>query len=150
MQLLFYKGAGSLVDALIRFWTWGPYSHVEVRFRDGMCFTASPRYGTIMRRLEPYGDVWDLCHVESSYSDEQDVRGWCRTQLHKPYDYLGLFGLSLRHKRLQDPERWYCSEICGEVLRRVGCESLPEQLSPNAMAREISKRPETFRWLNKR
>ena len=67
MELLFYRAEkGNWQDKLIALWTRGIYSHVEIRFSDGMCFTSSNREGGT-RFIDIYirEGVWDVVDIGS-------------------------------------------------------------------------------------
>lgn len=134
MQLAFYRGRGRFVDWLIKYWTQGRFSHVEVVFSDGMCYSSSPRDGGVrFKKIDLKDEKWDVLEVD--VGDETVVREWCKTQVGKGYDFLGIFGFAILPHRndVQSNRRWYCSEISAEVLRRVAPKtyhSIPKRISP--------------------
>lgn len=158
MEVLCYKRRRGWLDTLIRWWTWGPYSHVELRFSDGMCFssswlkqpvkggwsicglTAGTRFKWMLR-LKPRS--WDRFKVVATPEQEQAAREWCQKHRGLSYDLLGVLGFVL-FKNLDDPKCWYCSEICARALTEAGIFRFPKKLSPNFMARIMRLHPDTF------
>ena len=127
-ELWFYKGPGRIFDKLIRMWTGGIYSHVELVL-SGLAYSADAWEGRVRSRgVGGFNrDNWDVVDVEfvKSYS-------WLGQQLGKGYDYLGILGFFLF--KWQDPTRWYCSEICavavGVKAERISPQQLYEKLQP--------------------
>lgn len=118
MKIAFYKAEyGDCWDKLVALWTWGPYSHCELVFSDGECFSASPRDGgTRFKNIEFVPERWDF--LEIPVRDEEEIREWCRTQEGRKYDWLGILGFILTIRRLEDRDKWYCSEICFHALSK--------------------------------
>lgn len=138
MQLIFYKAVnGTIYDKSIAFYTRGKYSHCEILFSDGVCFSASPRDGGTRFKVIEVESHWDRIAVGTSHEDE--VWQWCARQVGKPYDWLGILGLSLNYRN-SDKKKWYCSEVCVTALRRVGLLDVRPNLSPNALYRRIMSR----------
>ena len=124
MRLAFYKAKyGNWWDKIISWWTWGPYSHCELVFSDGEAFSASPRDGgTRFKAIEFVPERWDFIEVE--VRDENELREWCKTQDGRKYDWLGILGFIFSIRRLDDKDKWYCSEICFHALSKFNS-SLP-------------------------
>lgn len=117
MQLAFYKarrgGWKGLFDRAVRWWTSGPYSHVELVLADGTCWSSSNRDGGVRAKwinLTPRH--WDILPVAG---DERAALAFFEQHQGAKYDFLGLFGFILRPYR-GDTRRWFCSEICAVAL----------------------------------
>lgn len=136
MQLCFYKARyGNFWDKTISWFTGSVYSHVELRFSDGMCFSASPVESGVRFlyiKLDERWDVIDLPNV--SEEKEKEIRNWCETQVGKGYDWFAIFGyfygwligwFPLCNSRLDDSRYWYCSEICTYPLTKFGVLDYP-------------------------
>lgn len=110
-QLWFYKGAGNLFDKLIRWFTSGIYSHVEIVI-GGMAISADAWSGCV--RCTPvaafHKDNWDIVDVVLT----KDMN-FLNSQLSKKYDWLGIMGFFLPGA-VNDPKRWYCSELGAAAL----------------------------------
>jgi len=118
MQVLFYKARGTVLDRLIRWWTGGPYSHVELVLaeqEDGrlLCASAHPQDGGIRFQLiTPDPQAWDAIPVEGNAATAQ---AWFENHRGAKYDWFGVFGFVLRPAR-QDAQRWFCSEAIAAAL----------------------------------
>lgn len=115
MYVAFYKAKyGTLLDRWISWVTWGPYSHCELVFRDGLWFSSSPRDGgTRFKRIEFDDSHWDFIEIPLDLERERVVRDFCEVERGKPYDWAGaIFRLPFINGR------WFCSEICFEALSK--------------------------------
>ena len=68
MKLACYKGkrggTAGFFDAAVRWWTRGPYSHVELVFSDGMSASSSMRDGGVrFKEIEYHPDRWDFIEL---------------------------------------------------------------------------------------
>lgn len=53
--------------------------------------------------------------------DAEAGLAWARTQVGKPYDFLGAVGLLVPDDReWQDPVSWWCYELAGETIHQAG------------------------------
>jgi hypothetical protein len=143
MKLAFYRADhGGRIDAIIAAVDNGPYSHVELVFDgiSGECFSSSIRDGgTRFKRIDLNDGKWDLYDVPCSNDEETDVWLWCHSQLHKPYDLLGVLAFKLPTR--QDGKAWFCSEVCTAALQRISLLSglVPHKTSPNALSRNFRR-----------
>jgi hypothetical protein len=117
MKLAFYKGRrgglSGLFDTLVRWWTNGPYSHVELVFSDDISASASMLdNGVRFKKIEWKPDRWDFFEIEGN---EELAKEWFLENVGSKYDYLGLFGFIYR-KHTGDCKRWFCSEACAKAL----------------------------------
>lgn len=112
----YYANKGSWLDRWIGLLTWGQFSHCEIVFSDGTCFSSSPRDGgTRFKKINFQPDHWEFIELELSYQDEDTVLAFCEGEVGKPYDWAGaIFRLPFMNGR------WYCSEVCVEALERGG------------------------------
>jgi hypothetical protein len=113
MQVLFYIGKGKLFDRLIRWWTNSRYSHCEIVI-NGMAFSADAWTNQVRAvsasSFNPQN--WEWVTVDG---DKEASLTFVTGQLGKRYDWLGILGFLLPG-RINDPKRWYCSEICAAAL----------------------------------
>jgi len=117
MRLAFYKarrrGFAGLFDAAVRWWTRGPYSHVELVFADGLAASASNRDGGVrFKRITFAPDRWDFVPIAG---DEAAARRWFEQHQGAGYDYAGLFGFVWRPGNGK-ARRWFCSEAVAAAL----------------------------------
>lgn len=140
MRLAFYIAKhGNYKDWAIDFVTgrYG-YSHVELIFSDGMCFSSSPREGKC--RFKFISDIetsghWNIIDIKTTHK-EKTVYENCKKIDGKKYDWMGIFfHQSLIYPSLQnrfgyeDPDKYWCSEAIQTVLSRT-----KTKISPNIMA----------------
>lgn len=137
MQIAFYKAGGRLFDRAIRWWTHSAYSHCEFVFSDGMFFSSSPRDGGVRYKVVPKDkSKWDFVDIRMDVFDENTLRRWCDSKVGKRYDWVGIFLSQVLPLAVQDPGRYFCSEILVDALQQVGrlrgidnpCEVSPQQL----------------------
>ncbi len=131
MKIAFYKGKGTLVDRMIRWWQRGLYSHVEAVLatnENGTFECASSVRGTGVRiatiALPP--DEWDVIDMPA---DIDAVRTWFAAHASMGYDYLGILGFVVRPLG-GEPRHYFCSEA---IATAVGLEE-PFRFDPNALA----------------
>lgn len=131
MKLAFYKGRrggfAGLFDAAVRWWTRGPYSHVELVFDDHLSASASTRDGGVrFKRIDFHPDRWDFVEIGG---DWQAALAWFEAHKGQGYDYAGLFGFVWRPGNGVN-RRWFCSEA---VAAALGIRD-PWRFCPNALA----------------
>lgn len=117
MRLAFYKGRHrgwrGLLDAAVRWWTRGPYSHVELVLADGTCWSSSARDGGVRdKAINLTSGNWDLLPVAG---DEAAAAAWFADHAGAGYDWLGLFGFVWRASG-GEGARWFCSEAVAAAL----------------------------------
>lgn len=131
MRLAFYrgrpKGLAGLFDALVRWWTRGAYSHVELVLGDGTCWSSSSRDGGVRAKaIDLASGNWDLVAITG---DEAAAQAWFAAHAGAGYDYLGLFGFVWR-PGTGDNRRWFCSEAIAAALGYRD----PWRFCPNTLA----------------
>ena len=132
MRVAFYYARyGTVWDRFVASYTWGPFSHCEIVFSDGLAFSSSPRDDGVRYKLieDIGGDHWELFNVELDAVREGNVRRWCDGQVGKKYDWVGLVCSLLAHN-----DKWFCSEV-DLVALRVGnlfMDVNPARSSPNS------------------
>lgn len=108
---LMFSNSNTIGAALIRAVTWSDFSHVVTLIDDDTIIHAD-FHGV---RIEPIKDLqnrsksWMI--VEFSCDNPKAVIDAMKTQLGKPYDFSGIFGIVLRDVELQDDSKWWCSEL---------------------------------------
>lgn len=109
----------SLMSSLISLYTRSRSYHSELVFSDGSAFAISgKKIDMVKRKYDWY--KWHLVPLPMILSgDEEFIRkDVCEILASKPkYDWLGAIG-GMWCSRLQNPNRWYCSEFCRKELRR--------------------------------
>lgn len=142
MKILFYKAKyGNYTDRVISLWTKGPYSHTELQFSDGICFSSSLwDGGTRFKNINIKPERWDS--IELDIKNEYKIRSFCESQVKLPYDLRGIFGLAIKVK-LAEKKKWFCSEICCYALNLAGIlVGVDPNISPNLLYKTIK----TEKW----
>lgn len=122
-QLWFYKAPGKFFDKVIKWWTKSRYSHVEVVV-DGVACAADAWSGKVrsMPVIQFNIGNWDIVEIEL----QKDL-AWLYAQKDKKYDWLGILGF-ITFKKLQDRNKWYCSELAAAALGMSNEEVSPGEL----------------------
>lgn len=140
MKLAFYRGR-SFISRLIRWVTWGKYSHVAVILDDGRILEAWH---------EPNGVRW-IEHLGEGHQPGTLVDVFTVPPLRVPlasmfaaeqmigarYDFLGILGFAFR-RRLHVRGKWFCSEAAAHICWSGGVSlirGVPEyKISPSLLA----------------
>jgi len=149
MRILFYKAKQPRawkIDWIIAKWTRGPYSHAELQFSHGVCFSSSKRDGgTRFKKIRVNPDCWDIIELNDiTFEQEKEIFDWCTAQCGKKYDMLGLFGFTFKSRwiNIHARDKWYCSEIVAAALRENinYCTDLFKKISPNKLYKQMVPR----------
>lgn len=132
VTLCFHKGENSgfkrLLSNIIKMWTKGEYSHVELYFPSkDMCFSASGYENKVRWKKINFSHInrWDFCSIYCNLNIEEMLKRCDKIDGAK-YDHLGAF-FSTRFK-FNNNKRWYCSEACAYVLGWKPYQLNPQQL----------------------
>ena len=114
MKIAFYRAKyGTWFDKLIALITRSGFSHCELVFSDGTCFSASNRDGVRFATIDFTSGHWELVDVEVTPAQESVIIAWCVRQEGSKYDWIGVFfGWAGVHQS----SKWFCPEICSEAL----------------------------------
>lgn len=121
-KLAFYKNSQKWMDAVLHFWTNGPYSHVELikcptnNPDDWLWYSASSRCGEGVRvkNINFKPENWDVFNIIEF--DEQSAFGFIESQFGKQYDWPGLFLSQVISVRGVQPDKWFCSALVHKAL----------------------------------
>lgn len=109
----------SLVSSLISIYTRSRSYHSELVFSDGSAFAISGKgIEMVKRKYDWY--KWHLVPLPMIESgDEEFIKKDVQEILESnpKYDWLGAIG-GMWCSRLQNPDKWYCSEFCRKELKR--------------------------------
>lgn len=127
MKVAFYKGKGGTFNKLIRWWTKSDYSHVELII-DGVWYSSSHIDGGVRGKvIEPKPGHWDIYQLKNV--DTLYARDCIRYALTHKYDWTGIIFSQIFPLGLQNPERYFCSELVGEALSI----DYPQRYSPGEL-----------------
>lgn len=108
----------------IRFFTWSWASHVDFVLPDDKLLGALATQDGGGVRLH---DAKDYTRIERYQVDAPvDIIDIARTQLGKPYDWAGIFGLVLRDRDWESDDKWFCSELVAWAFKQGGYPLLNE------------------------
>ena len=107
LYICFHKPK-SLIGFLISLRTLGKYSHCEFIYNDYV-FLSNP--GGVRTRKFEYQKNIEIYELDKNI-DPKDVIDFFKTAQGKGYDYLGILGQFFYAGKVQDDNRYFCSEFC--------------------------------------
>lgn len=133
------KQIGSI---LLKFILWSKWSHCAIVTNDGTIIEASI-HGVVERPLEDLVEEMSAYEMYEIPCDNPSlVIEKARSQIGKPYDFLGLFGIAFRKRNWCAEDKWVCSELiawsfaeAGRPLVRLGS----WRVTPNNLCMPIFK-----------
>lgn len=140
-RVAFYKAPGDWTDKAVRWWTHGPYSHCELVI-DNIWLSASPREGKVrFKDILPDNSKWDFVDIELSEEQINHIIVWVGGELGCGYDWMGIALTQIVNLNMQDPERWFCSELVVAALQQAGKLHgvIPHQVDPNELCRMLTR-----------
>lgn len=140
MKLAFYKAKhGTIVDKLVAAVIDSEYSHVELVFSDGICFSASPRdKGVRFKQIDINNGKWDLYRIEKPFYEDLLIKQVEKFE-DQPYDTLGAIGSGIGVP-LYAANKKFCSLIIACIFKLENINQNPESLRRILLQRKyISK-----------
>lgn len=117
IDVIFYKGPEDLLGKGIRWWTGSIYSHCELHFGSGECWSSWPGVGTRWVQRQLRADWWDIVPVRGVDGMDGKVRAWCEGELGCKYDWRGIYFSQVFPWGWHSNRRWFCSEACTAALQ---------------------------------
>lgn len=126
IRIAFYKGKGSWIHKVIRWWTKSQYSHAELILPDGKTWVSISPFLTsrVAPRIkhEVNHEDWDCIVFELNW--RSPVRDYQLNQLYKfidstqgsKYDWTGMILSQLCPFLVKRRNKWYCSEWIAHAL----------------------------------
>ena len=108
----------SIASIFLRGCLWSPWSHCALIDGDEV-IEASALHGVRRRPLQALiqdSTKWEIVEFPV---EENGVLTMAQTQLGKPYDWGGVFGIGIR-RRWQDADSWFCSELVAWAMEKAG------------------------------
>lgn len=116
--LAFYRGSG-LVSGLIRWRTWGRWSHVGIvlptQGEMTQIIDSTIGHGVTLRNLPPAD-----AYLWIPAAPRDDVVRVAESLRGSKYDYSGLLAFLLRSSRFDRPDKLVCSEFVIRVFELIG------------------------------
>jgi len=149
MQIAYRKQAwfdGEIWDFVTNaFSGFGGYSHTELVFSDGLCFSADPDSGLRIKEVDRSdARLWEHEQLDISPDDEARIRAWAETEIathHPKYDWGGVIRFVWPWSK-EHPQDYFCSESTVAALQLVPmlCDVKAWQVSPNKLHKLEKKR----------
>jgi hypothetical protein len=121
MKAAFYKGTHKgvpgIYNRLVRWWTQSSYSHVELVFSDGMCWSSSYMDKGVRGKYIDLNDGnWDLIELRPGFNVNEEVAlSWFTNHKGQKYDILG--NIHFIFSPVNDSKnKWFCSEAVAAAL----------------------------------
>jgi hypothetical protein len=132
-----------LISTLIKLWTFGKYSHCEIRIGD-CSYDANASAGMIIARSGGWPeDKWDVYDIELSPDSLVKMRTFLMDKIGKSYDYRGIFLSQIFPFDRHDKNGWFCSELCYAALSEAQLldgERKAHRVHPNLLHKLIVKK----------
>jgi hypothetical protein len=138
MKVTFYKAwqkRATWLDKAIAVFSFGNYSHAELQFPNGECFSISARDKKVrFKKINIDNDRWDTVKLTKPV-DEKLLREKALKYTGHRYDYLGAL-TSITPICIQKENKCFCSEVIVDLLRQMpeysylkkGCNYSPSRL----------------------
>lgn len=115
MKIAFYKARhGNLYDKIISIITLSKYSHCEIVFPNGECWSSSSRDGGVRCKFINLDNHWDVFNINKSF-DQSTIKNWFLDNNQDSYDWFGAFGSTIRLNSSSENKK-FCSYVCAIVL----------------------------------
>jgi hypothetical protein len=124
MRVAFFKGRHpgykGLFGVLVKWWTRGDFSHVELVVEDrgtsGVCWSSTFLDHGVRRAVVDFtpGD-WIFVDIPTTAEQDAAALAWFEQHAGEPYDVRGLFGFVLR-RIPGEKGKWFCSESVAAAL----------------------------------
>lgn len=120
MLIAFRYGDDRALARLLAWWQRSDVSHCEAVIRQhaggGLCVSASWVDGGVrVAQIPMPADKWRIYDVPGGALPDQ----WAAGHVGDGYDWLALIGIYLRPATRGSRRRWYCAEVCAELLGLV-------------------------------
>ena len=138
MKVAFYNAwqpKATLLDKAIAVFSFGGYSHAELVFPSGECFSISARDKSVrFKKINIDNSRWDTEDINEEV-DPALLREAAKDYLGQEYDYIGAL-TSIAPMCFQKPNKSFCSEVIVNLLRNTpqychlkkGCNYSPSAL----------------------
>jgi uncharacterized protein YycO len=114
----------NLGSVALRTVMWSPWSHCGVIDGDFVIQAVANPFGkseviyTHLEHFKAESARWAIVEFEA---DERRTCEAARSQIGKPYDWLGVAGIGF-HRDWSDDTSWFCSELVAWALEQGGCD----------------------------
>lgn len=120
MKIAFKKADKGLLDWTITKWTGGPYTHCIMIFNDTSVFEAAPFKGCHWKASFIYDLSYDYLILNLSDEEETTIKSFCNKVNGRGYDWTGVLLSQIIPLSIDEPKRFYCSELITKCLHKIG------------------------------
>jgi hypothetical protein len=111
LSLIFYKGKGTAIDKIIRFWTKSPLSHSEIETMDGYyCSNDQKTLVLRLKKIEPQKSEWESCKIVLPIEVARALRIYQSRKCGTKYDWEGILFSQFFKTGYCAKDRWFCSK----------------------------------------
>lgn len=119
---LIFSNSPLPLSLAIRMMTWSEWSHVGIILDDDRVIDATyTHHGVKIRTLNDFkksSHYWTIVEVE--VADRRAIVKAAISQLDKPYDITGLFGVLFQNYHWNEDDSWFCSELVAYAFLKGG------------------------------
>jgi len=127
IRIAHYKGKGNLFNKIIRAFQrlrspneYAKYSHTEIVIGERW-YSASNRENKVrVRQISGRSGKWDFTDIPMSKKNMDILEIFLKSQVGKGYDRLGIALSQILPLQIDDPKKWFCSELVAEALMIMG------------------------------
>ncbi|MCI4400086.1 MAG: hypothetical protein JHC37_05935 [Campylobacteraceae bacterium] len=111
LSMVFYKGEGSVVDKMIRFWTKSPLSHSEIETLDGYYCSNDPKTRVMrLAKITPKKEEWEECQIVLPLEIARTLHSYQLGKCGTKYDWEGILFSQFFKLGISAKKRWFCSK----------------------------------------
>ena len=124
IQIAFFRGKGSCVNSVVRWWTNSIYSHAEIILPDGYTWIGISPFlkSKVDERKKIFFELqeWDFIDIEITEEQYNIIMEFYEDTKGQGYDWIGMLLSQFLPCKIKHKKRWYCSEWISYALR-IAC-----------------------------
>lgn len=136
IRLGFYRKPtkNKLMHRAIRWWTKSHYSHVQIRVAG--TWTSAEQEGVIEFKYSKEEHAYDRLDYTLECTEEAFAKylEFHEDVLGAKYDYTGIVLSQILPLSVDNPNRWFCSEVVTKILKILGDPKVTKIVKPNDVA----------------
>lgn len=119
---------------VIRWWTKSHYSHVQIKVGD--TWTSAEQVGVVEFKHSIEEHAYDILDYTLECTEEQyaNYLEFKEDTLGAGYDYTGIVLSQILPLDVDNPRRWFCSEVTTQILKILGDPKVATVKRPNELA----------------
>ena len=119
-----YKGKGTLINKIVRWWTKSQYSHAELILDDKQTWIGISPFiksqVTDRKNVEYNPEKWDFYKIPVTEEQYNAILDFYDINKGATYDWIGMLLSQFLSFRIKQKYKWYCSEWILYALR-ISC-----------------------------